>query len=266
MHEFVTTTLTRTSLATVETFSHGAAWHGDPEEESFSRPTVIFTTHGRWRFHGSFGAVEVESRTVVLGHAQERYRCAHDERMPTDRTTFVTVDHEALGYEPLPASASIARNERLNLLLAGLTRAREPLHVDALTLELLLALRAQPPTRPRRQQAPAAAARELLDSSLDRNVTLQELARHVHVSPFHLHRLFREETGLPPHEYLSRRRLQRACDLLAAGASVTETAVAVGYSSPGYFATVFRRRFGITPSRYRHDAAVPRREAERQQR
>jgi AraC-like DNA-binding protein len=91
-------------------------------------------------------------------------------------------------------------------------------------------------------------------------VTLLELARHVHLSPYHLHRSFREQVGTTPHEYLLRRRLERARELLAGGATVTETAGATGFSSPGYFSTVFRRRLGVTPSEYRRGGA-PRRAA-----
>ncbi|MGZ8781946.1 MAG: helix-turn-helix transcriptional regulator [Gaiellaceae bacterium] len=258
MHEFLTTTLARTTLATVGTFAHGEGWRGDPDEEAFPRPAAIFTTRGRWRFQGAFGAVDADTRVVVLGHAHEHYRCAHDEKRPSDRATHVTLDQEALGYDPLPARAATGRSTRLDGMLAELTCASEPLHVDAAVFGLLRALRDEPDERVRRGDAPVAAAKELLDASLDRNVTLIELARHVHVSPFHLHRLFRDAVGLPPHEYLTRRRIDRARELLAAGATVTETAAATGYSSPGYFSTAFRRRVGVTPSRYRDDGAEPR--------
>ena len=60
---------------------------------------------------------------------------------------------------------------------------------------------------------------------------------------------FREELGMPPHEYILRRRIDRAAALLAAGrSSVTEVAYDLGFSSSQYFAMVFKRFTHRTPS------------------
>lgn len=246
----LTTPLTRSPLATVATFEHGPHRHVDPDEEAFTRPAAIFTTHGSWTFTGRHGRADARHDVVVLGHAGESYRCAHDSDRPTDRTTFVSIDHERLGYDPLPPRCATARTPRLDALLAALARAGDPLLADALVLQLAVELRgARRAARVR--SAAVAAARELLEASVESGITLLELARAVHVSPYHLHRSFREQVGVPPHEYLVQLRIRRAAELLAAGASVTEAAAAAGFSSPGYFATVFRRRVGTAPSDYR---------------
>lgn len=253
------TTLVSSPLVTMTSFRHVDGPHEDPAEERFDRPTVIFTTQGRWQLAGAFGRIEAEAGVVALGHADESYRCRHDERRPTDRTVFLSVDHERLGYDPLPRRAAVAARPECLRLLERLRRAEHALEADACSLALLAALRDDIRRRPRR--TPVDAARELLDASFDRPVTLLELARHVHLSPYHLHRSFREQVGTTPHEYLLRRRLERARELLAEGATVTQTAVATGFSSPGYFSTVFRRRVGVTPSAYRRGGASPRRAA-----
>jgi AraC family transcriptional regulator len=94
------------------------------------------------------------------------------------------------------------------------------------------------------------AARDWLQTSLARDVTLLELASEVHLSPFHLHRLFRSVVGVPPHEFVTRARIRLALELLAEGCSVTEVAMATGYSTPSGFSSAFKRRVGISPSRY----------------
>ena len=252
-------TLVSSPLVTVCSFRHADGPHDDPAEERFERPTAIFTTQGRWQLAGAFGRVEAQAGVVVLGHAGESYRCRHQERRPTDRTVFLSVDHERLGYDPLARRASARVTPACLRLLEQLIGADDPLDADARALALLAALRGD--TWRRRRTTPVDAARELLDASLDRQVTLLELAGHVHLSPFHLHRRFREAFGVTPHEYRLCRRLERARELLADGATVTETAAATGFSSPGYFSTVFRRRVGVTPTAFRRGAGAPRTEA-----
>lgn len=254
MTAFVMSVHSRTPLATVVSCAHGNGWQGDPDEEAWARPVVVFTTRGRWRITGR-RRVDADQGVVVLGHAGESYRCAHYEQRPTDCTTYVAFDHERLGYDPLPPASAFERSARLDGLLAGLMHATEPLHVDALALRLVLELRDEPPSTRRRHSA-VSAARTYLDERYAQDVSLDEVARSVHVSPFHLHRLFRDEVGVPPHEYVTRLRIRRACELLASGASVTETATAVGFGSPGHFATVFRRRLGVSPSSYRRSSAT----------
>jgi AraC family transcriptional regulator len=250
------TTLARSPLVTMSSFRHADAPHRDPPEERFDRPTAIFTTRGRWQLAGAFGRVDAEAGVVTLGHAGESYRCHHHERCPSDRTVFVSVDHERLGYDPLPRRGAVAATPESLHLLERLRRADDPLATDAYALALLGSLRGDAPRRAR--ATPVDAARDLLDASVGRPVTLLELSREVHVSPFHLHRRFREAVGVSPHEYLLRRRLERAQELLADGASVTEVAAATGFSSPGYFSTVFRRRVGVTPTAFRDGASPPR--------
>ena len=257
------TTLVSSPLVTVGSFRHAGEPHHDPAEERFEQPMAIFTTQGRWQLAGAFGRVEAHAGVVVLGHAGESYRCRHDERRPTDRTVYVSVDHERLGYDPMPRRANTSATPASLRLLDRLRRADDPLEADACALALLAVLRGD--RRRRHRAAPVQAARELLDASVDRQVTLSELARHVHLSPYHLHRRFREEVGTTPHEYLLQRRLRRARELLAEGATVTETAGATGFSSPGYFSTVFRRRIGVTPTAFR-GASRPRRAEARRRR
>jgi AraC-like DNA-binding protein len=62
---------------------------------------------------------------------------------------------------------------------------------------------------------------------------------------------FRQRTGLPPHRYRIRRRIDRACALLRQGLSVQQTAAELGYPSPFEFSAQFRAHLGVPPSRWR---------------
>jgi len=88
-----------------------------------------------------------------------------------------------------------------------------------------------------------------IEEHYDRPIPLEQLAKMAHISPRHLLRTFREATGLTPIEYLLRRRIRKATDLLQTeDMNVTEVAFAVGFTDGNYFSRQFRRITGQTPS------------------
>src|SRR5215472_13651252 len=95
-------------------------------------------------------------------------------------------------------------------------------------------------------------ARELLGQLDGSQPTIEALAREVGISPYHFIRQFEALFGVTPHQYRIQVRLDRAKQLLATQRrSVTAVCMDVGFSSLGSFSTLFSRRFGETPSRYR---------------
>ena len=88
-----------------------------------------------------------------------------------------------------------------------------------------------------------------LADRLGEDLLLADLAASIDLSPCHFARAFKASTGLPPHRYRMRLRVERAKELLAATSqSVTEIACACGFASSQHMATVFRRTLGTTPS------------------
>jgi YesN/AraC family two-component response regulator len=79
-----------------------------------------------------------------------------------------------------------------------------------------------------------------------------DLARHVGFSDDYLTYCFRKELGMTPITYLNRYRISQAKVLLKeSDRSITEIALAVGFSDSGYFSRVFRREVDLTPEAYR---------------
>ena len=94
--------------------------------------------------------------------------------------------------------------------------------------------------------------REYIEANLEKKVCLDELASLADLSKHHFVRAFKQSTGLPPHAYLLRRRVDRACELLAdTKMPLAEIALAAGFSDQSHFAHRFREQVGITPSLYR---------------
>jgi YesN/AraC family two-component response regulator len=85
-------------------------------------------------------------------------------------------------------------------------------------------------------------------------LTREQIARQVGLSERHLNRCFREETSMPVMTYLNRYRVRQAKILLEKGdQSITEIAIAVGFSGSSYFGRVFRQEVGISPGDYQRD-------------
>lgn len=95
-------------------------------------------------------------------------------------------------------------------------------------------------------------ARDLLLEVRDEPLSIKDLAREVHISPFHLIRQFEAVFGETPNQFRQALRIERARSLLATGhRSVTDVCMEVGFSSLGSFSLLFTRRVGETPSAYR---------------
>ncbi|WP_433767542.1 helix-turn-helix domain-containing protein [Pseudomonas putida] len=93
---------------------------------------------------------------------------------------------------------------------------------------------------------------EYIDSHLDTAISLGQLAALCALSEYHFARMFRESFGLPPHQYVLARRLNRARELLRATSQpLGEIALACGFSSASHFTNRFRQVLGGTPGEYR---------------
>lgn len=82
----------------------------------------------------------------------------------------------------------------------------------------------------------------------DTKLTLRDLATANDISVSHLCRIFKKRTGITIINYINQLRCDRARHLLSSGYSVTEAAMAVGFSDSNYFSRVFKKTFGISPS------------------
>jgi AraC-like DNA-binding protein len=95
-------------------------------------------------------------------------------------------------------------------------------------------------------------ARDLADRRYAEPLDLDALAGAAHVSRYHFARCFAETYGETPMRYVTRRRIERAQDLLrVANLTVTEVCMLVGFSSLGSFSSRFRELVGESPTEYR---------------
>ncbi len=80
--------------------------------------------------------------------------------------------------------------------------------------------------------------------------TLADWSARLHIDAKTIQRLFEKETGMSFGQWRQQARLLTALQQLAAGCKVVDVALNTGYASPGAFATMFKRQFGVTPSAF----------------
>ncbi len=95
------------------------------------------------------------------------------------------------------------------------------------------------------------AVEEYIYAHLDQNIALADLADVAQLSEFHFARLFKQATGLPPHQFVIHQRVEQAKRLIAAGRlSLAQIAIDVGFSDQSQLNRHFKRLVGVTPRRF----------------
>ena len=140
----------------------------------------------------------------------------------------------------------------------GLTVEEALLRLGHATVASAFGLEERVPARRRRPAPVVEETKALLSARFTEHLTLEDVGRAVNVSPFHLARSFRRQTGYTLHEYRTHLRLRAALERLGAGdEDLAVIARAVGFSSHSHLTATFRRAFGVPPSCVRKQKLPP---------
>jgi len=93
----------------------------------------------------------------------------------------------------------------------------------------------------------ASRLRDVLDAHVTDGITLEDASKLVHAHPAHLVRAFSREYGMPPHRYLTGRRVDLARRYLLDGRPAVEVATLAGFYDQSHLTRHFRRMLGVTP-------------------
>ena len=151
-------------------------------------------------------------------------------------------------HRPFPADAGLARDFRQ--AHAALQGHADPSDDFAGVLGEIVRRFFRRERRASREPAHRRAVRRVLDvlrSSYERNVSLEELSSAAGLSRFHLLRVFRAEMGMPPHAYLLQVRIEHAIPRLLAGESLADVALRVGFYDQSHFGRYFKSIVGTPP-------------------
>lgn len=92
-----------------------------------------------------------------------------------------------------------------------------------------------------------------IQSHTNMPIGVEDVAEEIHRSSSYLMRRFKAELGMSVGDYITKCKLEEACDLLVYGdRSLAEISAYLGYSSQSYFQNVFKKQFGLTPMQYRN--------------
>jgi AraC-like DNA-binding protein len=106
------------------------------------------------------------------------------------------------------------------------------------------------PSDPLEAHYSVACARDYLEAHYAEDVSLAQLAGIANLSPYHLLRQFRQVTGFTPHAYVTQVRVSRAKRMLLAGQSITQVALATGFTDQSHLTRRFKQIVGVTPGSY----------------
>lgn len=251
------------------------------EESRQSWHVVSFVHAGAFVLHAQGRSTVIDSTAVLLYNPEAPFRSEHPFGC-YDHGSAISVRQEALldvmaHYDPTAAerpgalftqpyalglSRAYLRQRLLVQRLRG-TESQDPMALEAAILRILgevaegccrlrnrPASRRRDPDRARRDYVEDTKA--LLQRGFAEKLRLTDIGRALHVSTFHLCRLFKEETGVPIHRYLNRLRLRQALEALLAGEEdLSELALSLGFASHSHFTNAFRKELGMTPREVR---------------
>ena len=229
---------------------HDEAWTA-PNEISESNPLIVFPRLPVLISHSDADPVLATPNVAMLYRPGQVYeRAARDPR--GDDCLYIELRDAVLpAATHVPTAAWVyLRQHLLGRYLQG--RDVDPLLVEENALALVdhvLGNVATKRSRPRHARL-AEEAKELLAHTFRESLPLHELAACLHVSPFHLARVFRRETGFGLHEYRLQLRLRIALERLPARGRLTQLALELGFASHSHFTDTFRREFGVTPHEF----------------
>ncbi len=187
---------------------------------------------------------------------------AHDGRAATShgfRKRVLYLDTSVLGEDLIgaavdqPSLADGLLRTRIHQLHESLAQSGDTLEAEsrlALVAERLHDHLGRPPERPPLTRGLADNLRDLLDAHLPEALTLAEAAETLGAHPAYLVRCFGSRFGLPPHRYLTGRRVDHARRLLLTGAPAADVAASAGFTDQAHLTRHFKRYLGTTPARY----------------
>lgn len=134
--------------------------------------------------------------------------------------------------------------------------SQDVLHCCTMQLLLMMARSDAEPHAPQTGNPYVKGAVGYIQGNYMNKLTLQQTARFCAVSPEHLSRVFRQETGFGFNEYVNLYRLKKAEALLKSdsGCSISQVAYLCGFSDSNYFSSAYRKVYGIPPSHVRRSA------------
>jgi AraC family transcriptional regulator len=280
--EHKTQTLYKSSLLRVVDYRCQGSANGKLPEEWCAQPEIVLPRSGVYLRHDSDETFVVDPNQVLFFNGGQPYQISHPVAGGDRSTIFIlnlavlldllrNLDPSVDDRPDRPFTTNhLTLGTRLRMLQYWLLQSAswsqvEPLEVEEMMLVMLgEVLQASIDPEPKRAGAARAGTYQdhaglvervklLLGQRFQESVRLEEIALGVFSSPYHLCRVFKSKTGMSIHQYLLNVRLAASLERLAEGPEEPLTIVALdlGFASHNHFTSVFRSKFGFSPSEFR---------------
>ena len=204
-----------------------------PDEPHDGRPAV----ESGWTYRMFY----LEARCLISAESELSRKQGQSPFFPTgvihDPALAAAVHRLHLDLET-GAMSALAGQSRLLIMLTQLIRRHSP--------------GSDRPLKSGRERGVVKKLKEYISSCHQEEITLRDLSEVAGLSPFHLIRVFRKETGLTPHAYLIQQRTRQAQKLIGRGYPISFAAAEVGFFDQSHLTRHFKAMTGLTPGQYRN--------------
>lgn len=241
---------------------------------------IAFIRKGHFVYNVFRNAFDAHNSRVLICKPNYEYSVTHKGYEPDSCTifNFTTAFYEAMKEQyRFNRSPFFSNNDIHSLLLKTSAEAaylhhtifeklqqqdHSKLEMDGLVIELLdhlmqnlqefSAVTIIPDNIKKNHLATIESAKQYIAQNFATDISLQELSRHCHTSPFHFSRLFKQFSTYAPHQYLQSTRLKHAEMLLkTTSLPIGDICFMSGFNSLDYFSAAFARKYKTAPSLYK---------------
>jgi AraC-like DNA-binding protein len=242
-------------------------------EEQHTEAAAAFVVAGMFELRGSNGRALLTPGAMMLGNPGEHFECSHAHRRGDRCISFwyseqyldrVLRDVRGSSVPPnfvVNAVPAISDTAALGAQVVRAVQlgdaAWDELAASTAARSLQVSRRAlwTPSSVSRRTESRIADSVHLIESAPDAAPSLDVLAQHAAMSPYHFLRVFTAVSGVTPHQYVRRARLRRAsARLLTEQSRIIDIALDSGFGDVSNFNRAFRAEFGSSPREFRAKA------------
>lgn len=241
-----------------------------PYEERHSRPTVAIVLGGSFQYRSRNGRELMSPGSLLLGSTGQQFECGHEhgagdhcisfsysaeyfDRLAFDLGAGVESGFKRLRLPPFRMLAPIVARATTELMEStGADWEEIGLQIAQQALQLDRGLPATHFAAELSAESRVTRVVRMIERDPDGPHRLEALAREARLSPYHFLRTFEQLTGVTPHQYVLRARLQRAAiQIRTEPAKIVDIALQCGFGDISNFTRTFRAEFGASPRKYR---------------
>lgn len=235
-----------------------------PFEEQHASVSISIVAAGTFQYRTATRPELMAPGSFLLGHPGLAYECAHEHGTGDrcisfqfrpdhfERITGMRPQFRARRLPPMRSSAPLVARACAALAHGGGSWEELAVTVAVETAQLVNGAGTDAHPAPRNATARVTRAIRDIERRPSAPHTLQDLAGHARLSPYHFLRTFTRLTGVTPHQFALRGRLREAAlRLVLEDARVIDVALDCGFDDVSNFNRAFRAEFGTTPRQYR---------------